>query len=164
MAKLRDQLKCPNCGAYLTREYDIARCAYCGGVFETDESETEDDWPEPDPEAENRRQYDLGYQQARAEYERQREQDERALEEKVRKIVREQPRTVYVERPAPSQPRAAEEREGHKHLFWWVMGWIFLFPVPLTILIARSRNIPKWLKALLIAGLWLAFVKIAGKT
>ena len=43
----------------------------------------------------------------------------------------------------------------------WVLGWIFLFPVPLTILVARSKKLPKWAKGLIIAGVWITYYLMA---
>ena len=29
-----------------------------------------------------------------------------------------------------------------RHIFWWVVGWLVVFPVPLTILLLRNRRLP----------------------
>ena len=48
------------------------------------------------------------------------------------------------------------------NLTWlWVLGWIFCFPIPLTVLIVRTPRLQNWVKALLIALLW-AFILLIG--
>ena len=44
---------------------------------------------------------------------------------------------------------------------WWVLGWIFIFPVPLTILILRSKTLKPVLKVLIIALAWIVYIAIA---
>ena len=44
---------------------------------------------------------------------------------------------------------------------WWVLGWIFIFPVPLTILILRSKTLKPVLKVLIIAHAWIVYIAIA---
>ena len=34
-----------------------------------------------------------------------------------------------------------EAERKRKNLKWWILGWIFCFPIPLTILIFRSKNV-----------------------
>lgn len=52
--------------------------------------------------------------------------------------------------PDYSQPQAATKR----HTALWVLGWIFLTPVPITILVVRSKTLQNWLKALIILAVW----------
>ncbi len=47
-----------------------------------------------------------------------------------------------------------------RHTFWWVIGWIFIFPIPTTILVARNKNLKNWIKALIILGVWLIYLLI----
>ncbi|MCI6973607.1 MAG: hypothetical protein MR903_06635 [Clostridiales bacterium] len=44
---------------------------------------------------------------------------------------------------------------------WWVLGWIFIFPVLLTILILRSKTLKPVLKVLIIALAWIVYIAIA---
>jgi len=39
----------------------------------------------------------------------------------------------------------------------WILGWLFCFPIPVTVLIARS-SMKKWLKGVLIAAVWIFFI------
>ena len=56
-----------------------------------------------------------------------------------------------------SYPPAAHKK---RHIFWWVMGWIFIFPIPVTILTARSKKPGIWIKVLIIAAAWLTYLLI----
>lgn len=55
-------------------------------------------------------------------------------------------------------------REGSKkkkkRTWLWVLGWIFIFPVPFTILMARSTRIKPVLKSAIIAAAWIAYLLI----
>ncbi|MBR3640994.1 MAG: hypothetical protein IKN53_03070 [Oscillibacter sp.] len=73
------------------------------------------------------------------------------------------PKCGYIpgrERVVVERTGAAEEAPKKRHTLLWVLGWLFCFPVPLTILIARS-GMKKGLKIALIAILW-AVVLAAG--
>ena len=61
--------------------------------------------------------------------------------------------------PTPS-PAAAPQPAGNKNTVWWVLGWIFIFPVPLTILILRSKTLKPVLKVLIIALAWIVYIAI----
>lgn len=43
----------------------------------------------------------------------------------------------------------------------WVIGWIVCFPIPLTILLLRNKNMKPILKYIIIAVVWLLFFAIA---
>ena len=47
-----------------------------------------------------------------------------------------------------------EAQRKRKNMIWWVLGWIFMFPVPLTILIVKSKKLKPVVKAVLIVALW----------
>lgn len=52
--------------------------------------------------------------------------------------------------------QAAERKQ--KNLIWWILGWLFVFPVPLTILIAKSKKLKPVIKMVLIVVLWVVIV------
>lgn len=55
----------------------------------------------------------------------------------------------------------ADARPEAKRRTWlWALGWIFIFPVPLTILMARNRKLNKWVKAGIIAAAWIVYLAI----
>lgn len=47
-----------------------------------------------------------------------------------------------------------EPVKNKSNLWLWVLGWIFLFPVPLSILIYRNKKLSKHVKIAIIAGIW----------
>ena len=40
----------------------------------------------------------------------------------------------------------------------WILGWIYIFPVPVTILVRRNQNMSKILKIIIIAAAWFAYL------
>ena len=63
--------------------------------------------------------------------------------------------------PRVNDPYYTEPKKPKKrHTFWWVMGWIFCFPIPLTILILRNRKLPAAARiAILVLG-WIAYLAL----
>lgn len=51
-----------------------------------------------------------------------------------------------------------ETNRKRKNLIWWILGWIFIFPVPLSILIVKSNKLKPALKVVLVSVLWVALV------
>lgn len=52
-----------------------------------------------------------------------------------------------------AQQEAERKKENRK---WWIIGWIFFFPIPLTVLIAKSKKLKPAVKIAVIAALWVA--------
>ena len=53
------------------------------------------------------------------------------------------------------------EPQKRKRKTWlWVIGWIFAFPIPLTILMIRNQKLNKILKIIIIAVAWLFYLLI----
>ena len=48
-----------------------------------------------------------------------------------------------------------------KRIWLWVLGWIFIFPIPLTILLLRNKTFDKKLKYGIIAVIWILYLIIA---
>lgn len=48
-----------------------------------------------------------------------------------------------------------DEERKKKNLVWWVLGWICFFPVPLTILIWRNKEMDQKTKGILTAAVWI---------
>ena len=61
----------------------------------------------------------------------------------------------YYEIPVASAPPP-------KRRTWlWVLGWIFIFPVPLTILLIRKEDMKPTVKYAIIAAIWVIYFAIA---
>lgn len=52
-------------------------------------------------------------------------------------------------------------RPSHRRTWLWVLGWIFIFPVPLTVILARNKTMNIWLRVLFIAVAWIAYLLMA---
>ncbi|MBO4584734.1 MAG: hypothetical protein J5756_06675 [Clostridia bacterium] len=60
-----------------------------------------------------------------------------------------------------ARDEAASAAVPRKRITWlWVLGWIFIFPVPLTIIVVRS-NMKQWQKAAVIIVAWAAYFGLA---
>ena len=69
--------------------------------------------------------------------------------------------SVPPEAPAEMPPETVPVRPAGRRRTWlWVLGWIVIFPVPATILLARSRKIKPWAKGLFIAAAWALYLLI----
>lgn len=54
-----------------------------------------------------------------------------------------------------------DQGTGQKRKTWlWVLGWIFVFPVPLTILLVRKRDMKPVFKYSLVAAAWIVYLLI----
>ncbi|MEE0874999.1 MAG: hypothetical protein UIH27_16265, partial [Ruminococcus sp.] len=53
----------------------------------------------------------------------------------------------------------------NKMIVWWVLGWIFIFPIPLTIIISRNKKLKTGAKIGIIAAAWIVWLLmgLAGK-
>lgn len=127
---------CPGCGARLNVDADLkqATCQFCGSTFPVDDEALH-------------MKID-GAEQAGYEFEkgRQRAQQEQAG-----------PQTVYVQVQA-QQPKP-------KRKTWlWVLGWICIFPVPLTIIMLKNESVKEKLnpkaRYVIIAIAWLLYLCI----
>ena len=58
--------------------------------------------------------------------------------------------------PQAAQYAAPPAKKGPTWL--WVLGWLLVFPVPLTILMLRSKKIPQKVRYGIIAGGWLVYL------
>ena len=135
-------MNCPHCGGALEIP-DGARqvkCSYCDSVVAIDREEP----PTASPEENERAGYDFEKGRIRAQQEARRQESA-----DQRDILNGQIATALagmaLRQVAPRRPR---------HLFWWIVGWLFCFPIPLTVLIVRSRHLKPLWKAVLLIHLW----------
>ena len=127
------QINCPHCGAPLKIDGTMQQvtCEYCGMTT----------WLDHETEQTN----DFDSEEAGYNFEKGRQ---RAQAEIARRTYA-QPRQTYT----PAQPKK-------RHTFWWVMGWIFIFPIPATILIVRSKKLHWILKIVLVLAVWGLYLAI----
>lgn len=112
------QTVCPRCGANMRIQQDAnkAVCDYCGTTVLIDDEISRIEYA-------NAEEAGYKFEQGRL----------RAQAEQVQRPIVQQIRHEYM----PVQKKK-------RHTFWWVMGWIFIFPIPATILILRNRKM-HWL-------------------
>ena len=136
--KLVDMV-CPNCGAKIQADADMgsAKCEHCGSTFILDDEAVHVKY---DNAYEAGYQFEKGRQQAQAEA-RQRENEHRT----------DAGNTASQEIVAPKKRKT----------WLWVLGWICIFPLPLTILMLRKKDMKPVIKWGIIAVAWIAYFAIA---
>lgn len=133
-------MTCPNCGAQLQVDVDRkqAYCEHCGTklFMQDDVHHIVYDNAE-----------DAGY---KFEKGRQRAQEERER-------INRQGRSI----PPPPQPLPPPPPKKKSRLWLWILGWIIIFPVPLTILMLRSRRWSPKIRYGIIALAWVVYLGLA---
>lgn len=51
-----------------------------------------------------------------------------------------------------------EEVKPKRKTWLWVLGWIYIFPIPLTIIMLKNTKLVKWLRMTIIAIAWLLYI------
>ena len=145
-------LTCPGCGARLEVDMDrkMAFCSYCGAALPVDDEI-------------QKVQLD-GAEKAGYEFEkgRQRAQAEAAQASSQPQQVCYQPASQPTFRPqVPPQPQPAPQEPPKKRKTWlWVLGWICIFPVPLTIIMLNKEDMSKKARYGIIAAGWILYLLI----
>lgn len=134
---------CPHCGAPL--EYDAeqkkAVCGFCKSELIVDDEVQHLSF---DNGEEFGYQFEKGRQRAQAE-----------MKSNTAK------QTAGTQIPAVSVTLSAPKRK----TWLWVLGWIFIFPLPLTLILIKKPNMPninKTLKYVIIIFAWLAYIGMMG--
>lgn len=123
---------CPNCGASLQVDADQKNltCSYCGNGLYVDDEVKHVQY---DNAEETGYQFEKGRQRAQAE------------------ATRVQQQTFNMNFGKPPKKRKT---------WLWVPGWIFIFPVPLTILMLRNQKLSKPVKIGIIVAAWIVYLII----
>ena len=53
-----------------------------------------------------------------------------------------------------------QEQPKKRHTVLLVWGWIFIFPLPLTLIISKNKTLSGWVKVLIIAAAWIVYIVI----
>ena len=109
------EMKCKNCGAKLKVNSEVkeANCQFCGAEFKIDDEVQHHKLDDAEQ---------TGYELEKGKI--------RAREEAKQAKIDEQNAILQAQ---------YEEEKRKKNLKWWIIGWIFFFPIPLTILIWKSK-------------------------
>lgn len=70
------------------------------------------------------------------------------------------PNCGYTGHKIPANPAPVAQPQKKRKTWLWVLGWIFCFPIPLTILILRNEKWDKKLRYGIVAALWIIFLLI----
>ena len=122
---------CPNCGAHLQVDLERGFC-FCEYCGTKLLLDDEKIHVQYDNAEQFGYEFEKGRQRAQEEYENQ---------------------TQY----EPSQAAAPVKT---RKTFLWVLGWIFIFPLPLTLIMVKNKTLPVWAKILIIAAGWVAYMLI----
>ena len=123
---------CPNCGASIQVDADKKNltCNYCGNNLYLDD---EVQHVQYDNAEETGYQFEKGRQRAQAESQ---------------------------QFNAQQQYKGYVQQKPKRKTWLWVLGWIFIFPVPLTILLLRKKDMNPILKYGVIAVAWIFYLLI----
>lgn len=126
-------MACPHCGAALQLDADQKnlKCEYCGNSVFVDD---EIKHIQIDNAEESGYLFEKGRQRAKAE------------------SAREYQHTI---------PTYTYEKPKKRRTWLWILGWLFIFPVPLTILMVRNQKINKKVKIVIIVIAWLVYLVMA---
>ena len=123
--------KCPHCGSSLKVDSTIknATCEYCGATFLIDDEVQHIKYDNAEEAGYN---FEKGRLRAQAE---------------------------AVSNVRTSQSTSQVQKPSKKRKTWlWILGWICIFPLPLTILLLRKKNMKPALKYGLIALAWIVYI------
>ena len=128
------RMSCPNCGGTLevSDASKQVKCPFCNSVIAVDDEVRH-------VQFDNTEKAGYDFEQGRM----------RAQQEAVSARIAEEQTRVQAQQDA--------ERK-KKNLKWWILGWIFVFPIPLTVLIVRSKKIKPLWKTIMIIAIWGAFL------
>ena len=171
--------KCLNCGAKLNVDLDVreAVCQYCDAKFLVDNGVQH---IRHDNVEDAGYQFEKGRQRAKQEYNQQPNRQPQNYQQPVgyqqpnRQQQNYQQPTGY-QQPNYQQPMAYQQQPNYqqpnpyhkadyskkkKNTVWWVLGWIFLFPVPLMILLKRDKKLKVPIKIAIIIAAWIIFLSL----
>lgn len=133
------ELKCKNCGSILKVDENAksVTCEYCQTTFSIDDEVQHVEYDNMEKS---------GYEFEKGRIKARKEEEEKKEQEKAR-LIREQ----------------EEAERKRKNLKWWILGWIFFFPIPLTIIIWKSKW-PDSKKLIAIVLLWGIILMVGAHT
>ena len=134
-------LTCPKCSALLEVNTDdkIVYCEYCGAKLLLDDEKQHFQFDDAET---------MGYNFEKGRL--------RALHEnqQINQPVNQQKNPYIVEE---SNHNHSVTKQSKKRRWLWILGWIFVFPVPLTILMRNNQKLDKKIKNLIIVVAWIAY-------
>lgn len=136
-------MRCPNCGAEIGNS---EKCEYCGSAITVDMKKEQ--------EILNRtgcpKCGSTNIKYSRENHGEVREKSSKTIVHKTVGICNDCGNTWYINADEPQKRRT----------WLWVLGWVFIFPVPLTILMLRKKDMKPVLKYGIIAAAWIVYLLI----
>lgn len=129
----------------------MTRCEYCDSALVIEDDSNADDM-DLDGAEEAGYRFEKGRQRARDEQKRVVNLDTTSGMSEDHLI-----RAAQYDRKTNS---SVVKRPKKKHTLWWVLGWIFIFPIPATILAWRSKKLSMPVKITIIVLCWLFYMGI----
>lgn len=137
-------MKCPYCGAEIGD--NSTECAYCGSKITAEmKAEQEQLNKQGCPKCGS-----TNVKYTRENHGEVRGKDSKRIIHKTVAVCNDCGNTWEVAEPAPKKRKT----------WLWVLGWIFIFPVPLTILMLRKKDMKPVLKYGIIAAAWIIYLAI----
>ena len=59
-----------------------------------------------------------------------------------------------------TNPKQSQPQQKKRHSLLWIIGWIFIFPVPLTILLKRNKKIPNIIRTIVLSLVWMFYLLV----
>lgn len=146
-------LTCPGCGARLEVDIDrkMAFCSYCGAALPVDD---EIQKVQLDGAEKAGYEFEKGRQRAQAEAAQASFPPQQACYQPASQPTTFQPQV-------PPQPQQAPQEPPKRRKTWlWVLGWICIFPVPLTIIMLNKEDMSKKARYGIIAAGWILYLLI----
>jgi endogenous inhibitor of DNA gyrase (YacG/DUF329 family) len=133
-------MKCPHCGGTLSIDPDgkQAKCPFCETPIMIDDEVRHIQF---DNSKQAGYDFEVGHMQAGYDFE----------------VGRMQARRDAAVATIAEQQR---EEKKKKNLKWWIIGWILFFPIPLTIIVVRSKKLKTLWKIIILVAIWGGFILI----
>ena len=131
-------MTCPNCGAKLEVNSEIKSitCNYCGNALYLDDEVTHIQF---DNSEQAGYEFEKGRQRAQAEQRRQAQ-------------------VTYSAQPVYE----TKKKKSALKIILWALGWIYIFPLPITILVLRKQSLKKGLRIGIIVAAWVLYALFIG--
>lgn len=130
-------MKCPNCGAEVSGGF----CSFCGSQLSEETTQK--------VKCANCGSTNIAFK---------RENQGEIRGKKAKQIVH---RTVGYCKDCGNTWYIAENSPKRRKTWLWVLGWIFIFPLPLTIILLRKKEMKPVIKYAIIAVAWVIYLIIA---
>ena len=157
-------LTCPGCGARLEVDMDrkMAFCSYCGAALPVDD---EIQKVQLDGAEKAGYEFEKGRQRAQAEaaqvsFQPQQACYQPAFQPTIQPQASSQPQQAsHQTAPQANSYQPAPQEPPKKRKTWlWVLGWICIFPVPLTIIMLNKKDMNKKARYGIIAAGWILYL------